>query len=159
MKNIVIENLRKEEDLKTLAKEYANYFQNSVLDEAWTTETASAMFKYFYNHASDLFLVAYDNEKPVGCIMTCLKPWWDGLHLEDGELFVIPEYRKNGIAKNLLKTLFDFAIEKYNAVTLEAHTYEDENGFPYCWYKKLGFDTIDDWKIITGDIKEIVKKL
>lgn len=91
--------------------------------------------------------------------MTCLKPWWDGMHLEDGELFVLKEYRQMGIAKNLIKTLFEYAIEKYDATMLEAHTYEDENGFPYCWYKKLGFETIDDWKIINGDIKKIVKKL
>lgn len=29
----------------------------------------------------------------------------------------------------LFKKLFEYAIEKYNATTLEAHTYEDENGF------------------------------
>ena len=57
------------------------------------------------------------------------------------------------------KALFKYAIEKYDATTLEAHTYEDENGFPYCWYKGLGFETVDDWKIISGDIKKIVNKL
>ena len=91
--------------------------------------------------------------------MTCLKPWWDGMHLEDGEVFVCKEYQKRGIAKMLFKKLFEYAIDKYDATTLEAHTYEDENGFPYCWYKRLGFETIDDWKIISGDIKKIVNKL
>lgn len=37
--------------------------------------------------------------------------------------------------------------------------YKDENGFLYCWYKKLGFETIDNWKIISGNINEIVHKL
>lgn len=81
------------------------------------------------------------------------------MHLEDGEVFVCKEYQQRGIAKMLFKKLFEYAIDKYDATTLEAHTYEDETGFPYCWYKRLGFETIDDWKIISGDIKKIVNKL
>lgn len=76
------------------------------------------------------------------------------MHLEDGEVFVCKEYQQKGIAKMLFKKLFEYAIEKYDATTLEALTYEDK-----CWYKRLGFETIDDWKIISGDIKKIVNKL
>lgn len=159
MRNIIISNLKKESDLEIIAGEYADYFSSSVLQEKWTKESAALMFKYFYNNMPDLFFVAYDNDKPVGAIMTSLKPWWDGMHLEDGEIFVCKEYRHRGVAKILIKKLFEYAIDKYNVTTLEAHTYEDENGFPYSWYKKLGFETIDDWKIISCDIKKIVKKL
>lgn len=159
MDNINISNLKNESDLEIIAEEYASYYNNSVLKEEWTKETAIKLFKYFYNQSSDLFLVAYDNDKPVGVIMSLLKPWWDGMHLEDGEVFVSKEYQKMGIAKRLFKELFKYAIEKYDATTFEAHTYEDENGFPYCWYNRLGFETIDDWKIISGDIKSIINKL
>ena len=159
MENINISNPKCEKDLEIIAGEYANYYQNSVLGEAWTKESALKMFQYFYNQASDLCFVAYDNDKPIGIIMTALKPWWDGMHLEDGEVFVCKEYRHGGVAKSLFKKLFEYAIETYDAVTLEAHTYEDESGFPYCWYKRIGFETIDDWKIISGDIKKIMKKL
>ena len=154
-----ISHIKKQSDLEILAQAYANYYNNSVLEEKWTTESATRMFEYFYDKTPDLFFVAYENENPIGVIMTLLKPWWDGMHLEDGELFVLPDYRRGGVAKQLFKTLFQYAIEKYDATMLEAHTYEDENGFPYCWYKKLGFETIEDWKIISGDIKQIVKKL
>lgn len=156
---ITVRNLKTEEDLATIAGHYANYYANSVLGEKWTTEKATDLFKYFYKQNPDLFFVAYDNDKPVGVIMSVLKPWWDGNHLEDGEVFVLPAYQHKGIAKSLFKALFKHAIEKYNATTLEAHTYEDENGFPYSWYKRLGCDTINDWKIINGNIKEIIKKI
>lgn len=156
---INISNLKNDKDLEIMAEAYSNYYANSVLEEKWTTPSALKMFKYFYDKNPDLLFVAYDNEKPVGMIMSLLKPWWDGMHLEDGELFVCEEYKKQGIAKQLIKTLFTYAIEKYDATVLEAHTYEDENGFPYCWYKRLGFETVDDWKIISGNIKEIVHKL
>ncbi|MBP5485881.1 MAG: GNAT family N-acetyltransferase [Alphaproteobacteria bacterium] len=156
---ISISNLRKKQDIGTIAGSYADYYSNSVLQEKWTKESATELFEYFYRQNKELFFVAYDNERPIGIITSVLKPWWDGNHLEDGEIFVIPEYRQKGVAKMLLKALFKCAVDKYNATILEAHTYEDENGFPYCWYKSLGFETIDDWKIISGDIKEIMKKI
>lgn len=156
---IEISNLKDKKDLEIIAEEYANYYNSSVLQEKWTKETVIELFQYFYNQSPDLLFIAYDNNNPIGVIMSCLKPWWDGMHLEDGEVFVCKEYRHGGVAKKLFKKLFDYAIEKYDATTFEAHTYEDENGFPYCWYKRLGFETVDDWKIISGDIKEIVNKL
>lgn len=159
MKEINISHLKNNEDLETIAEKYADYYNNSVLGENWTKETVLKMFQYFYNQASDLCFLAYDKDEPIGIIMTALKPWWDGMHLEDGEVFVCEEYRHGGVAKSLFKKLFEYAIENYNATVLEAHTYEDENGFPYCWYKKLGFETIDDWKIISGDIRKIKEKL
>ena len=156
---ISVSSLKKSEDMAVIAGCYADYYANSVLDEKWTKEKAIELFQYFYNQNKDLFFVAYDDEKPVGVIMSVLKPWWDGNHLEDGEVFVLPSYQRKGIAKSLFKALFKYAIEKYNATTLEAHTYEDENGFPYNWYKRLGFETIDNWKIISGNIKSIIKKI
>lgn len=156
---ITVSNLKKDQDIDTIAEFYADYYSNSVLQEKWTKESAAKLFRYFYNQNKELFFIAYDNDKPVGIITSVLKPWWDGNHLEDGEIFVIPEYRQKGVAKLLLKALFECAVDKYKATTLEAHTYEDENGFPYCWYKRLGFETINDWKIISGNIKEIMKKI
>lgn len=159
MNKITITNLKRETDLEIIAEEYTNYYNNSVLEEKWTYQTAIELFRYFYRVAPDLFFVAYVVDIPVGVIMFSLKPWWDGMHLEDGEVFVCKEYQQLGIAKRLFKKLFEYAIEKYDVTTVEAHTYEDENGFPYCWYKRLGFETVDDWKIISGDIKKIVNKL
>ena len=158
-RKVVISNLKRIEDLEILAECYATYYQNSVLEEKWSKETVVRLFHYFYDQTPDLFFVADDEDKPVGVIMTLLKPWWDGMHLEDTELFVCLEYRRQGIAKMLFKKLFEYASSQYNVTVLEAHTYEDENGFPYCWYKRIGFETIDDWKIISGDIETIMNQL
>ena len=79
--------------------------------------------------------------------------------MEDGEIFVVKEYQHKGIAKLLFKTLFEYAIKKYDATVLEAHTYEDEDGFPLVWYKKVGFETADDLKIIRGDIRKIINNM
>ena len=159
MSMITISNLKKETDLDIIAEEYANYYANSVLGEKWTKEKAIELFKCFYHQNKDLFFVAYDKDQPVGVVTSVLKPWWDGNHLEDGEIFVVKKYQRQGIASQLMKALCVCAHDKYNATTLEAHTYEDENGFPLNWYKRLGFKTMDDLKIISGDIKEVIKKL
>lgn len=157
--NVVICNLRKEQDMEDIAQEFANYYTEFEVVENWTKEATIELFKYFYNHNKDLFFVAYYNDKPVGVIMAVLKPWWNGLRLVDTELFVCKEYRKKGIAKKLFKKLFEYAIEKYNVTEFEAQTYEDENGFPFIWYKRLGAKTLDKWKIITIDIKDMINKL
>ena len=107
---ITVNHLKKDEDINTIAEFYADYYSNSVLQEKWTKESAVKLFRYFYNQNKDLFFIAYDGDKPVGIITSVLKPWWDGNHLEDGEVFVIGEYRKKGIAKLLFKALFECAV-------------------------------------------------
>lgn len=93
---IEISNLKDKKDLEIIAEEYANYYNSSVLQEKWTKETVIELFQYFYNQSPDLLFIAYDNNNPIGVIMSCLKPWWDGMHLEDGEVFVCKEYRRGG---------------------------------------------------------------
>ena len=156
---IIISHLKKESDLDIIASEYADYYAHSVLGEKWTKEKALELFKYFYNQNNDLFFMAYDGDEPIGVITSVLKPWWDGNHLEDGEIFVLQKYRHGIVAMRLVKTLLTYAVEKYNATILEAHTYEDEKGFPYTLYKKLGFKTLNDLKIVSGNIREVIKKL
>lgn len=142
-----------------IAQEYAQYYTNSILQEKWTKESALELFHYFYKSYNDLIFVAYDDHYPVGIIASALKPWWDGFHLEDGEIFVSDKYRGMGIAKALFKTLFEYAYEKYNATIFEAHTYEGENRYPYCWYEKLGCHKEKELFIINGNIKEMMEKL
>ncbi len=46
---IEISNLKQEKDLERIAEEYSNYYNNSVLEEKWTKESAIKLFKYFYS--------------------------------------------------------------------------------------------------------------
>lgn len=157
--NLEICNLKSKNDLEVLAEQYANYYKNSVLKENWTKETALNLFKYFFDRDKDLIFCAYIDNIPVGIIMSTLKPWYNGYHLEDAEIFVNEKYRGLGIAKKLFKELFTYADNKYQNVIFEAHTYEDENGFPLKWYKSLGFKISDNMVIINANIKEIINNL
>lgn len=154
-----IENLRDEKDLEILATEYSNLYNNSVLQENWTPELAKKLFEYFYNLNPRLFCVAYCEERPIGAIMSVVKPWWDGMHLEDTEVFVAKDYQKKRIGTDLYKHHYKIAVEEFGATIMEAHTYADENGYPLNWYKKLGFKVIEDWKVINGNIKDILERM
>lgn len=151
--------LVKESDLKDLAVIYKQLYDNAEIGEFWTEETALQLFNYWLKTQPDLFFCAYVDNKPVGAVMAAIKPWWDGIHLTDTEIFVSKEYQKFGIARMLYKKHFEVAMQKYNATIMEAHTYKDENGFPFSWYEKLGFEADNELYIIHGDVKEAYKKL
>ena len=154
-----IENLRDKKDLEILATEYSNLYNNSVLQEKWTPELAKKLFEYFYDLNSRLFCVAYCEDRPIGAIMSVIKPWWDGMHLEDTEIFVAKNYQRKGIGTDLYKDHYKIAVEEFGVTIMEAHTYADENGYPLNWYKKLGFEVIEDWKVINGNIKDILERM
>ena len=50
-------------------------------------------------------------------------------------------------------------MEKYNVKIIEAHTYKEDNGYPLKWYRKQGYEIIDDWYIINGDINNVYQNL
>ena len=146
-------------DLEKLAEIYNQTYSPYVFDvgERWTKESAYAMLKYWLKREPDLAFLAEYEGKVVGAFFVGVKPWWDGNHLVDGEIFVHPDYQKKGIGTKLLKFMFDYAIEKYNVVRWD--TYTVKNKYPLRWYKSLGFGEIKEWAMISADPKEVLKRL
>mgnify|MGYP001581110235 CR=1 FL=1 len=95
--------------------------------------------------------------KIVGGFIAGIKPWWNGNHLVDGEIFVHPEFQKKGVGNALSKIMFKRAIEKYDAKVWDTYTFRGK--FPLKWYKKLGFEEINEWTMISGDIRKALGKL
>lgn len=158
MEEVSIKPVEKK-DLPELAKIYVELYDKAGIDEHWTQDTAYKLLKYWYDTQPDLFICAYENNLPVGAVMSGVKPWWDGIHIQDTEIFVSKKYQNRGIAKMLYKEHYQLAIEKYNVTVMEALTYEDENGFPLKWYLKQGFEVIDNLVIISGNVKEALEKI
>lgn len=147
--------LAKEEDLKSLAAIYTGLYRDSALGEEWTPETAYQLLRFFYSAHPDIFVVAEEGQKVVGAIMSLVKPWHDGNRLVETEVFVDTQYQQNGIGTALFCEHFRLAIEKYDAKVIEAHTYEESDGRPLNWYKKQGYEVVDDWFVINGDIRAL----
>ena len=87
-----------------------------------------------------IVFVAYDDLKPVGCL--AMKDKIDDV-IEVGRLYVLPEYRKNGIASMLFNNVFDKA-RKINAKRIILDTYKRFEA-AIRLYKKLGFYEIDNY--------------
>ena len=84
--------------------------------------------------------VAYDDFNPVGCLAMKEK---NNDTVEVGRLYVLPEYRKKGIASMLFNNVFDKSKElKAKKVILD--TYKRFEA-AIKLYKKLGFYEIDNY--------------
>ncbi len=132
-----------------LAQAYADHYNNAGLGEHWSTDDVEAMLEwqlaqsleryFFVKWARDL---ESNEEFPVGFFCAYEKPYQSGRMIWDGELFVLPKYRKFGIGTELTQALFTVAKES-GVDFFESLTYEDENGYPLKFWQKIGAESDD----------------
>jgi len=89
-------------DLEKLSEIYSLVYEKFDIGEKWTSKTAKKLLEYWFDKQSDLAFVAEENNKIVGAFIAGIKPWLDGNHLSDGEIFVHPNYQKNEQQHNCL---------------------------------------------------------
>lgn len=147
-----------ESDLNELSKIFTIAYNSLNIGENWTDEKAFVLLKHLMNSQPDLFFVVEEDNKIIGAITAEIKPWWDGIHLVEGELFIHPDAQKKGIGKQLVKKLFEEAKKKYNAVSWDTFTHRVYE-HPLKWYKSMGFTEIKEWVMISGDIKKVLDNL
>ena len=146
------------EDLKSLAEIYVTAYNSLNIGEKWTKETAVRMLTHLFEIQPDLTFTALINRKVVGGVNALVKPWWDGNHITDGEIFVDSSHQGQKIGKKLLKRLFQEAKKRYGAVSWDTFTHIVYK-HPLLWYKSMGFEEIPHWTMITGDIDKVLTKL
>lgn len=147
-----------------LSESYAEHYNNAGLNEHWTKEEVEEMLKWQLGQSlGRYFLVKWardletKKEFPIGFFCSYTKPYQRGKMLWDGELFVLPEYRKYGIGTELVEALFTIA--KTTGVDfLEALTYEDENGYPLKFWQTLGMEK-EDLIPIYGNINDALTRM
>lgn len=145
-------------DLSELSKVYTKTYEVFDVGERWTESTALELMTYWFERQPDLAFLADEDGRIIGGFFAGVKPWWDGVHLVDGEMFVHPDYQKKGTGSLLSKHLFGEAIDKYQAKVWDTYTFK-KTVHPLSWYEKLGFTENMDWVMISGDLKEALKRL
>lgn len=147
-----------EEDLRPLAAVYVRAFQDPEVMEKWTEDTAYMLLADWFRRQPDLAFVAVEDNEWLGAFISGIRPWWDGYHLVDGELFVDGAHQGKGVGSELIKRVINTAKEKYNPVLWETYTFRGTD-FPMTWYKRLGFREIEEWTMIRADISTVLQVL
>ena len=148
----------KEEDLEEVAVLYTDIYDKVDIGEKWTKSASHQLMKYWLSKQSDLCFVAIIEDKIVGGFVAGIKPWWDGNHLVDGEVFVDYNYHKHKIGTELSKAIYKTALTKYKITSIDFVTFS-KNGFPLSWYERLGFKVNRQLVLINGTPKETLKNL
>lgn len=147
-----------ESQLAEVGRLYSECFNLADIGEHWTDQAATDFLTHLWKIQPDLFYVATQDNVIVGAIAGSIKPWCDGPHIHEIELFVHPKLQRKGIASQLTKLLVETAVKKYGIVEFEGIADGEEHDFPLSWYKRIG--VIPTGLIhIAGKPKEILEKL
>jgi aminoglycoside 6'-N-acetyltransferase I len=157
-KNKLIIRPMREVDLEEAAVLYTNIYDRLDVGEKWTKDTSYQLMKYWFSKLPDICFVAIIDNKIVGGFVAGIKPWWDGNHLIDGEVFVDYDYHKHKIGTELSKVMYKTALDKYKITSIDLSTFS-KNGFPLSWYEKLGFKVNKQLIMINGNPGLALKKL
>lgn len=134
-------------------------YNNNILKEDWTLDCALKLCEFYYKLQPDLFLIAQKEEEVIGFSFSFIKPWAGGNCMMLDEICVKKEYRRCGIAKNLLQNAISTAVDKYSAVLVKAETYGLSYEMPFSWYNRIGFSKELKTFIIEGNPNHIKKFL
>lgn len=127
-----------ESQLKDLGLVYSECFNLADIGEHWTVEAATKFLTYLWKIQPDLFFIATLDKEIVGGIVGIIKPWCDGTHIHEIELFVHPNHQKRGVASTLTRYLVKTALDKYKITEFEGIADGNLHDFPLSWYKRIG---------------------
>lgn len=148
----------KKKDIKELAKVYSETYTKKYSGEDWTIKKAEKYLTHMFNRQPDVAFLAELDKKIIGGYLGTIVPWCDGNHLTDGDIFVHPNYQKRGAGLKLGIALYSRAVQKYDCVKSESFTFKNQK-FPLNWHEKRGFKVSDEWVMIEGDTKEMLKRM
>ncbi|MBI2640326.1 MAG: GNAT family N-acetyltransferase [Candidatus Sungbacteria bacterium] len=140
-------------DIDQLARIYRRAYGRSRDGEDWSIKRAKALLDFYFGQKTFLGLTALVEGKIVGAFFSFIKPWHDGDHLGEGELFVDPDYQNRKIGTKLFLDMNKIAAKRRCTIH-ELIVY----GRVARWYKKLGIKE-SGLKHLEGRIKDIIKKM
>ncbi len=138
-------------DIKVLAGIYKKTYDATHNNESWNLTQAKALLEFYLKTKTFIGFTAIYDGKICGAFFSYIKPWWDGKHLAEGEIFVDPKYQGKKIGTQLYLVMMKSAMKK-GCVIHEFLAYKK----PGLWYEKIGFKPT---KLIhmSGNIERVIK--
>lgn len=147
-------------DLQALSSVFVDAYKPEKTGEHWTQQTAMSVLQYWFKRSSEgLKILAHKDEEVFGAIFADVKPWWDGYRMIDGEFFVQSGLQGKGIGQKLLREALERARDTYNITCFETITFKPEHDYPLKWYKKIGFEVVENLTVINGKTDAVLSKL
>ena len=131
-------NVRKMErsDIEACAEIMCSVYNNELWQCRWCKETAVEYLTDFCNMAKFVGYVIDNGQGVIGGIFAHEKVWWNNSEVFVEEMFIKPEFQRNGYGSFLLKQVEEYVGEKGLAgITLSTNKYAPAPVF----YRKNGF--------------------
>ncbi len=128
----------KEADIEGLASAMSKVYSEEPWNEQWNQERAVRRVQAILGNYQSIGLVAEDDGVIVGGLLGFVDPYADEDFFYVSEIFVVPEYKKHGIGKNLLKELEE-EIKKQGISVVQLMSIEPNEVF----YGKCGLSKDD----------------
>lgn len=124
------------ESVKDLFRAYLGELNEDLCFQSFDTEIDNPLYKY--SAPVGALFIAFYNAMPVGCI--ALQPLQEAHTCEMKRLYVVPDYRKIGVADALVKALLQEA-QSLGYTTMKLDTLERLQAAIQL-YQKFGFETV-----------------
>ena len=130
--------LCKKTDIEGLAEAMSKAYSEEPWNERWSRERAVRRVQAILGNFDSIGVVAEENGAIIGGLMGYVDPYADEDFFYVSELFVVPEYKRHGIGRNLLKEL-ENELKKKGISVVQLMSIEPNETF----YGKCGLSKAD----------------